>query len=92
MRNKHADLIHAWAEGAEIQYRSPSNPSKEWLDAGSTLLWWEPNEYRIKPATKTIKYRNYITQDGRMGVVVEGVRPTKDCTWVGDWQEVEVKA
>lgn len=52
MRHKHADLIHAWAEGAEIQIKC----NKEWCDACPT---WHPNkEYRIKP--KTIKREGWV--------------------------------
>lgn len=49
-RHIHADLIHAWAEGAEIEFR----PKR--LNYGSTFDWhpcenpdWHENfEYRVK--------------------------------------------
>ena len=51
-RHPLADLIHAWAEGAEIEFRP--NPTR--TAYGSSLAWqpcrnpdWHPNfEYRIK--------------------------------------------
>lgn len=51
-RHPHADLIHAWAEGAEIEFRVAPKPGRY----GSTTTWhpchkpdWHPNfEYRIK--------------------------------------------
>lgn len=47
MRHKHADLIYAWAEGAEIQIRSTGGA---WFDGPPS--WDERCEYRIKPAPK----------------------------------------
>ncbi len=49
MKHKHADLIHAWADGAEIQYRSEY--SEVWFDAEDPA-WHDSNEYRIKPEEK----------------------------------------
>jgi len=46
MKHKHADLIHAYADGAEIQYRYSHN--KEWRDS-DTHTWCKTTEYRIKP-------------------------------------------
>ena len=46
-RHVHADLIHAWADGAEIQAKVNS---EEWI--GTQNPTWHPtNEYRIKPRT-----------------------------------------
>ena len=44
-RHKHADIIHAWAEGAEVEFKCPG---------GKWMLEQYPNfyaqdEYRIKP-------------------------------------------
>ena len=49
MRHKHADLIHAWAEGAEIEIYDPG--VGQWRQSlhptfGTTC------EYRIKPTPK----------------------------------------
>ena len=46
-KHKHADLIHAWADGAEIQY----NIGKGWKDfsIGEQPNWEPDTEYRIKP-------------------------------------------
>jgi len=48
MKHKHADLIHAWADGAEIQYR-PVPGYGEWKDEPRHLIWDNLAEYRIKP-------------------------------------------
>ena len=47
MKHKHADLIHAWAEGAQIQYKDEADI---WKDIDSPA-WHEWMEYRIKHYT-----------------------------------------
>lgn len=47
MKHKHADLIHAWADGAEIQAKSDD----VWLDCVYPT-WYSTSEYRIKPEPK----------------------------------------
>lgn len=48
-RHIHADFIHAYAEGAEIQYRN--NSVQAWADIAYPS--WQPDcEYRIKPTPK----------------------------------------
>jgi len=62
--HKHAALIKAWADGAEIQVRDLTNYSDpkncKWHDFSifDDEVWYNEWEYRIKP--KTIKYRNYL--------------------------------
>lgn len=48
MKHKHAELIHAWAEGAEIQC---SLSVGSWVD-DKMPSWTESFEYRIKPEEK----------------------------------------
>jgi hypothetical protein len=50
MKHKHADLIHAWADGAQIQARP--HGSTEWVDFCNPQ--WDANhsDYRIKPEPK----------------------------------------
>lgn len=49
--HKHADLIHAWADGAEIQTKDSSG----WRD-NLFPLWADDREYRIKPAEKVVRW------------------------------------
>ena len=44
----HADLIKAWADGAEIESKYRDG---RWTDCGSPM-WVEGGEYRIKPEPK----------------------------------------
>ena len=48
MKHKHADLIHAWADGAKIQYKSGDG----WWDCALPPEWYLHMEYRIKPEEK----------------------------------------
>ena len=96
--HKHAALIKAWADGAEIQYR-PGGPQGNWLD-DTHPTWVNCIVYRIKP--NTIKYRNYLwvsfPNTPRIGVTTgKGKNPPEEMEkchtfikWLGDWQEVEV--
>ena len=45
-RHVHADLIHAWAEGAEIELMGNNG---EWIYIGGSIAWVPEHEYRIKP-------------------------------------------
>jgi hypothetical protein len=51
MKHKHADLIHAWADGAEIQRKSLAKNDETWFDEDEPR-WFEEAEYRIKPEEK----------------------------------------
>ena len=46
MKHKHADLIHAWADGAQIQSRNSIR--EDWKD-NCLPIWAHDTEYRIKP-------------------------------------------
>ena len=53
----HAELIKAWADGAEIQRLI----SQDWQDC-ITPVWVPDNEYRIKPEPKP-DFVYYVTHD-----------------------------
>lgn len=86
-RHKHADLIHAWADGAEIQYY---NRHDKW-DNIDTPSWDKENKYRIKPKTKTVRFRNYLNENGGVRAWSSYGIPDMFVKWLGDWQEVEVE-
>ena len=44
--HKHADLIHAWADGAQIQWKSHYG---KWFDEANPHWGDKHTEYRIKP-------------------------------------------
>ena len=47
--HKHAAVIKAWAEGADIEYRKPHWHASRWESAPNPK-WILDNEYRVKPA------------------------------------------
>jgi hypothetical protein len=56
-RHKHAESIHAWAEGKEIQYFSKNY--NEWIDLDQPS--WHPlDQYRLKPENPYGKYDKII--------------------------------
>lgn len=59
-RHKHADLIIAWANGAQIQWQDPHD--KIWCDIAHPG-WGPYQEYRIKPEPKpdVVRYRPVLT-------------------------------
>jgi hypothetical protein len=46
--HKHAELIKAWADGADIQYKL----NGVWYDGFHDMSWLDNYEYRIKPEPK----------------------------------------
>jgi hypothetical protein len=48
--HKHAALIKAWADGAEIQYLNTYATAPHWVDVVENKPEWDDStEYRIKP-------------------------------------------
>lgn len=86
-KRKHADLIHAWADGAEIQYFDSQN----WNDVKIITSFSDSVQYRIKPKTKTVRFRNYITYSGHIMAVTDNETAISFKKWLGDWQEVEIE-
>lgn len=50
--HKHAEIIKAWADGADIQSKILGG---NWSDC-STPRWYEETEYRVKPELDQISY------------------------------------
>lgn len=91
--HKHAELIKAWADGAEIQYYFHGEFQREWRDCGREPSWGKYQEYRIKPITK--KYRVVLHVDGphvaRNDVQGDNLEKSKHfIRWLTDWVEYEV--
>ena len=60
MKHKHAELIKAWADGAEIEFKDPSSSNGGWHFVESPS-WDEHIEYRIKP--EPVKVVRYLVVD-----------------------------
>lgn len=96
-RHKHADVIHAWADGAEIQ----AFYGGKWWDEPIPCFFPE-NEYRIKP--RTVKHEGWVNiyRERSVGgpAIICRVHPTeeaaKTCAQIGtvarvrvEWEEEE---
>jgi len=88
--HKHAALIKAWADGAEIQVLTIGDT---WQDISDPH--WNGEQYRIKP--KTIKYRLFLWEHPVTKEIsvestsVDVMIPYGGfIKWLVDWQEVEV--
>jgi len=81
-RHRHADLIHAWAEGAEIEYRTMGG---SWVNTkfSDCVTWAEGCEYRIKPEKKpdVLRYFELTTSGGCVWVNGNG---NLRCTFCGE--------
>lgn len=57
-RHKHADVIHAWAEGEEIEWRELGFDRWFPVRTGASPAWSADYEYRIKP--KIVKREGWV--------------------------------
>lgn len=95
--HKHAALIHAWADGAEIEFWCFDG---RWV-SDSTPVWSPSAKYRIKPLIEKRRYRVGLyrgssgefftaTSDGEIEASedqsLEGFH-----VWLTDWVEYEIE-
>lgn len=99
-RHKHADVIIAWAEGAEIECRT--SPDRPWTPMTNTSSWYgfDDVEYRVKPSPVIRKFRvalingvsrvyPSVVENKQQEIIYE-----KDAffvRWLTDWIEYEVE-
>ncbi len=78
MKHKHAELIKAWADGAEIEYRE--YPTSGPWHTRDNPHWIDHVEYRIKPTPKPDKViSRWVYADGSTaGCSQSNVRYTFD--------------
>lgn len=91
-RHKHADVIIAWANGAQVEFRSHIDGG--WVKA-KTPGWYENYEYRAKPPAK--KYRVALFKYPGVAAVVSVANSEEDAErheenpqfirWLTDWVE-----
>ena len=82
-RHKHADLIHAWAEGAEIEMRSESTYPR-WIPVTMpSPQFADDREYRIKPEKKPdVVITEYVDSNGNR--IRSGWTPNLKLTFCGE--------
>jgi hypothetical protein len=95
--HKHAELIKAWVEGAEIEwvYATQGDGTKLWA-AIPHPVWYESHEYRIKPEPKpdrSVLMNFKPSKDFPMALVLdwckEHEQPTLKLTFDGETGELK---
>ncbi len=98
-QHKHAELIKAWADGAQIEFKC----GEEWLDFMSgTNNWHECMEYRIKPRELEKGAFYPVTLELGLKFIASyavcgnfyltglgGMYSIDDLTWIGDKLEID---
>lgn len=81
---KHAELAckYFMDDTVDIQYAI----GNDWID-NDNPMFIDTVEYREKPETKTIRFRNFI-KDGI--IFVTTTDEVGNVEWLGDWQEVTI--
>lgn len=94
--HKHAEVIKAWADGYEIQFKEES--SSEWRDVVGQPSWLYYLEYRVKPTPVVNKFRVALLHDcGHTYPEVFTVEQDEErientsyfIRWLTDWIEYE---
>jgi len=66
--HKHAEVIKAWADGAQIQCKAKTT-TEHWVDITTQPAWWADYEYRVKPEPKPDIVRYTRIMGGPVGVL-----------------------
>ena len=67
----------------KLQYKTQQGDWRDVIDG---------YEYRIKPKTKTIRFRNFLHTGGFVGCFDKDISDMDYFVkWLGDWQEVEIE-
>jgi len=89
MKHKHADLIHAWADGAEIEWLSGTDG---WMTA-PTPHFKEEIQYRLKPLKVKMWQWIMVRDDGSYWLTLDFYRETPKLNGPvrpALWTEIEV--
>lgn len=91
-RHKHADIITAWAEGDEVEYRK--SPEYIWKTA-EFPGWYENYEYRVKPPKNKYRVGMFRSGNGDYYTSTVGIQKDADLSenyfafvrWLTGWVE-----
>ena len=89
MKHKHADLIIAWANGAEIQIYVSKRDDWMWVDTCEPM-WLESAKYRVKPEPKPDVVKYYLFAFASICAIgEEGGRVNLKLTFDGETGELK---
>ena len=77
--HKHAALIKAWADGAEIQYLNEYATVPKWEDVVGSPSWDTNTQYRIKPEKEYPK--SSLTNDEIFQVYADNTNENAEQSW-----------
>jgi len=90
MKHPHAELIHAWADGAKIEFQDMDD-SRWYPVAKNAPSWGEGTKYRIAPEPK--KYRvalfteNTVATANSLVMADEWEKSADFLRWLTPWTE-----
>jgi len=88
----YAEVIKAWADGAEVQYYDCDKwwDWKNELTVGLAPTFDTEFKWRVKPQTK--RFRVFLNYKGNPQIIkdIETPIPEKCIRWLTDWVEYEV--
>jgi len=98
--HKHAAVIKAWADGAEIEFLNNSTNSWQAVTLDNSPLWSLSTQYRVKPKPRIERIRVALMHSGKGSHWTMLVSTDEDAVWAGnmpafrrwlcDWQEIEL--
>lgn len=97
--HKYADVIKAWADGKDVQFRASSGSYRIWrtynCSTDGFLNWVAAGEWRIKPDVR--KFRVALVGNGSYPLAIDNKEAEKACQgrddfvkWLTDWVEYEL--
>lgn len=97
-KRNNIEILRAYSEGKDIEF-AVNTEGTSWIPLDSPEFDSKYFEYRIKPKTKIIWYRNYVTPLGFIGLqcgkssedVEYAERVGKNYSWINEASYVEVK-
>lgn len=95
MKQKHAEVIKAWADGAEIEYYC--HTALDWR-AKEHKAWVDNYEYRVRPKAKVVRWQwiwrnqsghTYIPSDLLTEKEIKNHRNKEFCLGKAEWTRME---
>lgn len=86
--HKHAAIIKAWADGAQIQSKYPNDP--DWMDTCNPM-WNVRHDYRVKPEPKPDRVVSIQVQEMSGKTIIVGLNTPDNLKLIFDGETGELK-
>jgi hypothetical protein len=87
MKHKHAELIKAWADGAEIECKADSSNLNDWIPCLHPFWDDDSVEFRIKPEEPKMRDM-YIYKCGSMARIWIDEKPPEEAEMGTAWEYI----